>query len=1059
MLHKINLLLSLTLLTAFSEEVSGQSNTPYPNACFTDVEKLLEQGKCNAALERAKEVRFINACLQDDPNEQLGLSYYWIAKSYLSLSDIRMTRVYLDSASAAIDGHKGVLYHQVESMKAMLSKEPRPIQEAITYFAPLNNKLTAEAWLALGTCHLLSGERQTVATELHTCLSILKESNLQNSVNAARCRALLGYYFWKIEKKFELATEYFDASEAIYLRLGGPQSSYLGALYINSGGCWDDRGHVRKAIDYYLKAEANLLGLDRQHPNLISLYNNLGNSYADLGEYSLSSRYLKKAIELVPDSKNHVKGRYWNNLGDAYMKCNEDSLAEQCFYKALTLFKDSDDYNTAETARPLHNLGIILRNRGQIDESLDYELKSIPFRKMDPAGYLDLARSFHGAAECYLIRREFSLALSYVDSALALQGLVAPSGIHGEIATTLMTKAECLHLMGNSQVALESINKAVFACNYRPESGLVSVIAPSELLDALGARAELHYRSYLASKDKNVLIRAEKDLLLAAKAIHYFRSTLIERESRAVFAGKFRKLLSKGVVVSDLLSNLIPDDHTHFKNAFAFAEQSKSLVLLEGIRNSGAHGFQGVPANILDHERSLKESVTIAEIILRNLLNSGVGVQETEILQAKDELFAKQKEYEDYKRWLASSNFRDYYNIRFGVDLATPEEIQSELLAPEQSFISYFTTEDDQIIAFLVNRDTAFALNLDCGTEWMDWVQDFRSGILGYYTLEPGRRSENLYQETIFQYIGSARKLYDSFVFPFRTFIRKDVVVVTDGALGYLPFELLLTGPVLNPANFSSYPYWFRTDSLNISYTFSGTLLREMKEKEHISSPRRELIALAPFYDRAQMVSQRASSIEGSTDDSELGDLSNSGPEVKSICSIIEGDYWLGTTATKEKFIQEVSDYRIVHVSTHGVLDDYAEYSYLAFRSEEQGKIFPLYIRELYNLQLNSDLVTLSACETGLGPIRPGEGIISLSRAFVYAGTKSIVTSLWQVDDAATGFVMRSFYKQLAAGKNKDRALSEAKIDYLMNHPGSQSHPFFWAAFIGVGDMESLIEK
>jgi CHAT domain-containing protein len=116
-----------------------------------------------------------------------------------------------------------------------------------------------------------------------------------------------------------------------------------------------------------------------------------------------------------------------------------------------------------------------------------------------------------------------------------------------------------------------------------------------------------------------------------------------------------------------------------------------------------------------------------------------------------------------------------------------------------------------------------------------------------------------------------------------------------------------------------------------------------------------------------------------------------------------------------------------------------------------------LYVRDLYNLELNADLVVLSACETGLGRLRRGEGIISLARAFAYAGARAIVTTLWSVDDEKAKDLMLDFHGHLKRGEPVDAALRRAKLDYLQRRPGpAEAHPFFWAGFAPIGDMRPL---
>ena len=131
--------------------------------------------------------------------------------------------------------------------------------------------------------------------------------------------------------------------------------------------------------------------------------------------------------------------------------------------------------------------------------------------------------------------------------------------------------------------------------------------------------------------------------------------------------------------------------------------------------------------------------------------------------------------------------------------------------------------------------------------------------------------------------------------------------------------------------------------------------------------------------------------------------------------------------------------------------------SYLAFsENKTQAESNLLFARDIYNLKLDSDLVVLSACETAVGEKQLGEGIISLARAFTYAGARSSLTTLWQVNDEAASQLMQNFYKALKAGQPKDKALQNAKLNYLENNPNEFVHPFYWSAFIPIGDMRAI---
>jgi CHAT domain-containing protein len=145
--------------------------------------------------------------------------------------------------------------------------------------------------------------------------------------------------------------------------------------------------------------------------------------------------------------------------------------------------------------------------------------------------------------------------------------------------------------------------------------------------------------------------------------------------------------------------------------------------------------------------------------------------------------------------------------------------------------------------------------------------------------------------------------------------------------------------------------------------------------------------------------------------------------------------------------------YRYVHLATHGVVDlEHPRLSGLLL-AEEKGSAEDGVLRlgEIYNLSLNADLVVLSACETGLGRVARGEGVIGLTRGFLYAGASSVLVSLWRVGDASTAALMADFYRELLAGKPATRALRQARLEAIRRDPES-AKPRSWAAFVLVGD-------
>ena len=173
--------------------------------------------------------------------------------------------------------------------------------------------------------------------------------------------------------------------------------------------------------------------------------------------------------------------------------------------------------------------------------------------------------------------------------------------------------------------------------------------------------------------------------------------------------------------------------------------------------------------------------------------------------------------------------------------------------------------------------------------------------------------------------------------------------------------------------------------------------------------------------------------------------------EVKAVKNAIGGNIFDNNNATKQAFLDNLLDYQLQHLAMHATMDT-TEYenSSLLFANNES-----LTFSEIYQLTRPAEMVTLSACNTGVGTHVNGEGLMSLSRAFLYAGTSSVVHSLWRVPDQETAEIMGFFYQNLSEGMPKGLALQEAKKSFIQNNPLKQ-HPYFWTGFVLTGDTSPL---
>ena len=191
-------------------------------------------------------------------------------------------------------------------------------------------------------------------------------------------------------------------------------------------------------------------------------------------------------------------------------------------------------------------------------------------------------------------------------------------------------------------------------------------------------------------------------------------------------------------------------------------------------------------------------------------------------------------------------------------------------------------------------------------------------------------------------------------------------------------------------------------------------------------------------------------------------DLPGARKEVHMISQLFPGKYFFGAEANEKNFKLESGNYSMVHLALHGEMNDEKPLqSRLIFSpdSRDTTEDNSLFIKEIYNMRLTTELAVLSACDTGTGQITSGEGVLSLGRAFQYSGVKSLIMSKWKVDDRTAPEVMQRFYQYLRQGQDKNEALRSAKLDFLANAGDFRSHPYYWSNFVLVGDTEQLSDQ
>jgi len=840
----------------------------------------------------------------------------------------------------------------------------------------------------------------------------------------------------------------------------------LGSVYGNLGAAYRSKGDYNRAISYYQQALQQIrkaYGTD--HPNAIFIYNNLGSVFKDKGAYQEAIEYFRRGLDIALKKLNakhpQLAGLY-NNLGVLYTEKGDYARAAEYHQKALDIRIGNSDVSS-NTAASYDNLGILYSEQGRYDEALDYHYQALDIRKETlDEDHPDIADTYANLGALYDEKGNYAKAESFYQKALAIE-LAKLGPRHPDVAATYRSLGSIAAALGNHGQYREYFERALASLGYNGAQSLNAVGSVPVLLDVLQSRANIQRNRYQTEEDIAELYRSRATYRQALPVLdHQFEN--LPSESRINLAALAYPIYEGALMSNDRLFQLTDSIH-YQKEAFTFAERSKAYILYQTMQASDALQFAGIPDSLLEKERQLRIDRTFYAKRRQELLNRGLAETDSSVLAISSALFDSDLRYDSLLRHFENA-YPDYYRLKHDLGAVKVEDIQSGLLAEDQTLLEYFVG-DSSIYVFTINRDDFRMTRLPGIDSLRPRVTQMRRALIAPH--DPSTPEDSPYRNRTHsarKYAKAAGQLYDQLIAPVADRLKPRVVIIPDGVLGYLPFQALLTEKPERAYRYHSHAYFGRQHQL--SYAYSATLLREMRNKKHAPGPPKSLLAVAPYYDgspykldslyRAEMKQLGASPSLAAASRRNPRPLPYSGAEAYSASEIWDGDYLQDERATEQRFTEMAGNYRILHLATHGEANDQiGEYAYLAFTEipDEQENEF-LFIKDIYNLELRAELVILSACQTSAGALQRGEGVMSLARAFTYAGAKSIFTTLWNVDDAAAKDLMIRFHRNLKAGEDKDAALWKAQQQYLENVRGESANPYFWAAFIGLGDMGAL---
>ncbi len=864
-----------------------------------------------------------------------------------------------------------------------------------------DRSLLATAFCDVGDIYARRNPPKDAMTYLQKCLASFEETGDKKGQAQAIHSIAVAY---DTERRHDLAVQHYEKSLALSQEINDRK---LTALSFNGlGMAHTSLGHYELGLDFYHKARALSEEIGDKSTLNMAL-NNIGTRYTAQGRYAEALDYLNKSLAVIQEIGESADRRSlaykYQNIGLVYRRQGHLDQALAYSRKSLDILVEIDD--KFGIANLQNNIGVIYKAQGLYDEAFEWFQKALPGYEALKAAP-GVARVLNNIGDTYRLQGRFDEAHESLTKSLRLR---EQGKDRGAVMLSLNNLARLYEAQGKYAEMLEVSQRS------------------AKLADELYSREEIW-----TAQDH--IGRALVGLGKPAEARNSFQSSIamIESMRREVAGGEqqqqsfLENRLSPWFGMIDVLVS-----QQKYAEALTFAEQSKARVLLDALQSGRAN----LRNSWSKQEQEAEERQRQKLVTLNSQLTTESRREKPDAARVAELKSAVEKarlEYEDFETRL----YVRYPQLRLqrGVaPIVKSEELASFVPDASGALLEYVVDNDKTYLFVVTKRNTE---------------ADVRVYTLPLKRTELANQTEAFRKQLAARDLGfraSASKLYESLIKPAEAQLRgrTNLVIVPDGGLWDMPFQALVNG-----AN------RFMVEDAAITYAPSLTVLREMTKRRRIEAAHASpptLLALGNPLVGTETLKRAALTLR----DGKLDPLPEAEQEVKALGRLYgasRSKVYIGAEAREDRVKNEATGAKILHFATHGILNNASPmYSHLALANGGAGEDGLLEAWELMQMELHADLAVLSACETARGRVGAGEGTVGLSWAMFVAGVPSIVVSQWKVESVGTRDLMVNFHRGLMSSKlTKGEALRQASLK-LMKNPET-SHPFYWGAFVLVGD-------
>ena len=829
------------------------------------------------------------------------------------------------------------------------------------------------------------------------------------------------------------------------------------------GGVYYSWGQYDKAIENFMKTLAIDEELDRKG-NIATDLNNIGMVYKFWGQYDKAIECYGKALAIAEElGQQGSAATLLNNIGMVYQSWGQYDKAIENFRKALAIFEELGQQGSVATL--LNNIGIVYDSWGQYDKAIENFRKALAI--IEELGQQEyVATSLNNIGVMYRAWGQYDKSIENLRKALAIDEEL---GRKGEIARDLNNIGMVYHSWGQYDKAIENYRKAL---TINEELGQKDMIAIG--LNNIGMvykswgqydKAIENFRKALAICEELGEQRSVATLLTNIGAL-YFRLKKYEQAEvnfiKSIAIKERLRLTAEGAVRRDYLASQI---HTYQYLISTYIRSNKPALAFN------TKEFSAAKYLIEQMGKKLKE---------------------------KDILFEGIKNYQ--KKLSNNTAIINYSNINWykSAQIVADKNNIYAIEVSKEDLISNINIKYKNEISNALENLRGFKIKGKDDLETLgEKVDDDLDEIINYYRLLLSKSNLSPKEEETIQYIG--KELYKFLFGSIQEKLKEkdELIIIPDGVLAFLPFETL----IMPDGRFLIEKYHIKyTQSLTVSdiierrnyienrkplLAFGGAVYDEISYETDIIIAEKQLENLKNETLLALSRGQSTRKAYTSLGLAEWDNLPGTLTEVNAIQYLIEGSEIYTGKSVNESTVKSLSEkgdlkeYKVLHFATHGlVVPEIPELSALVLslsKEEENNEDGYLTMKEIAELDINADFVNLSACETGLGKIYGGEGVVGLTQSFLIAGANGLSVSLWQVSDESTMKFMIGVYKLVQEkGLSYDKAITEMKRAFIsgairtdkydikrgfklletesdIKKPNKYSIPFYWAPFVYYG--------